>query len=182
MESSEKKSDVKGLVVSVLVGVITAVLIRTFLLGSYYVPTGSMIPTIKEGDYVLGELVSYHLRDPEPSEIITFTSPVDDKILIKRVIASAGQTIDIRDGEVWVDNVKLDEPYVHGQKTTAFTQQAPGVESIVYPYTIPDNMIWVMGDNRSNSGDSRYFGPVSRSAVLGRALGVFWPFDHMALW
>ena len=165
---------------AILVGVAIALLLRTFVLGFYYVPSGSMLNTIQEGDLVLGEKVSLCIADPEPGDVVTFDSPIDGETLIKRVIAVGGQTIDLRDGVVYVDGAPLEEPYVEGRPTESLSELA-GSENIQYPYTIPEGMVWVMGDNRTNSKDSRFFGPVSVDDVTSRAVLIYWPLWDVSL-
>ncbi|MDO4428123.1 MAG: signal peptidase I [Atopobiaceae bacterium] len=158
-----------------------SVLLRVFVVGAYYVPTGSMLETIQEGDLILGEKVSLAFRDPEPGDVVTFDSPATvGDTLVKRVIAVGGQTIDLVDGEVLVDGVDLDEPYVNGARTESLSDIAGSV-GISYPYTVPEGMVWVMGDNRTNSKDSRFFGPVSVDDVTSRAILIYWPLSDVGL-
>ena len=156
-------------------------LLRFFVIGVYYVPSGSMMDTIQIGDLVLGEKVSLSFRDPEPGDVVTFESPlVPSETLVKRVVAVEGQTVELVGGSVYVDGVRLDEPYVDGQPTYSESDydDAAGVD---YPYTVPDGMVWVMGDNRTNSKDSRYFGPVSVDDVTSRAILIYWPLSDARL-
>lgn len=178
--ASEKQSFGRWLAETILLVLLAVVLaqgIRTFLLESFVIPSGSMIPTIQLGDRVLGEKVTFRfVRKPERGEIVVFDNPQraqmpEIKFFIKRVIATEGQKVDIRDGAVFVDGEELQEPYVHGQKTL------PGTVST--PITIPDGQVWLMGDNRNNSGDSRFFGPVTVSAVRARAFWTYWPVGNM---
>ena len=149
--------------------------IKTFIVQPYIVPTGSMIPTIELKDRVLAEKISYRFREPEQGEIVVFENPDSSdpvaKILIKRVIAVGGQTVDLKDGKVYVDGEELSEPYVHGKVTD------PG--TVPLPIDIPPGYVWLMGDNRPNSGDSRFFGPQPTSAVDGRAFFTYWPPGRM---
>jgi signal peptidase I len=157
---------------ALMLGVVAV--LRTFLIEPFTIPSGSMIPTIQKGDSLYVEKVSTSGDDfvPEVGQVYTFTSPTDPtETLIKRVIAVQGQTIDLRDGDVYIDGVKLDEPYVHGQLTEAMNN----TKGITYPYTIPDGCFWAMGDNRGNSSDSRVFGPVQISSITGHAFYRYWP-------
>jgi len=155
----------------VVVAVLLAQGIKAFIVQPFVIPTGSMETTIMIGDRVLAEKITYHFREPEPGDVIVFNDPTArHPQLIKRIIAVGGQEIDIRDDHVYVDGELLDEPYVHGLPTT------PGTEPI--PLTVPDGYVWVMGDNRPNSGDSRFIGPQPVSAVLGRAFTIYWPIEH----
>ncbi len=145
---------------------------RAFAVQPYVVPTDSMVPTIQIRNRLLAEKVTYRfVHSPQPGEVVVFDNPDltnrREKFFIKRVIATQGQTVDIRDGKVWVDGVALDEPYVHGTVT------APG--SVRTPLTVPEGALWLMGDNRPDSGDSRFFGPQPVSHVRGRAIWTYWP-------
>ena len=152
-----------------------ALAIRTFVGSPYYVPSGSMLETIQEGDVLFGEKITYYLRDPEPGDVVTFKSPLDGETLIKRVIATGGQVVDLRDGVVYVDGEALDEDSYTLGKPTASLSDLAGSAGISYPYTVPEGCVWVMGDNRTNSKDSRYFGPVSVDDVTSRAALIYWP-------
>ncbi len=154
--------------------------LQTFVACPYNIPSGSMEDTIEIGDNVWSEKVSYYFRDIEPGDIVTFNDPeIPNRTLIKRVIATGGQTVDLLDGVVYVDGVALDEPYTQG-KPSAPLKTASGIE-ITYPYTVPAGDIWVMGDNRTNSADSRYFGPIDEASVSGRAVVIYWPLDHIGV-
>lgn len=153
---------------------------RTFIFQPYEIPSGSMQSTIMIGDMVVSEKISYYLRDPEPGDIVTFQDPeIPGRVLIKRCIATEGQTVNLVDGQVVVDGVALDEPYTHGLPSEPL-HPAFGVE-ISYPYTVPEGYLWVMGDNRTNSNDSRYFGAVDASTLTGRAMLVYWPLSDFGL-
>lgn len=146
---------------------------------AYGIPSGSMESTIMTGDRVCTEKVSYHFGTAQQGDIVTFEDPeIPGRTLVKRCIATEGQTIDLQDGVVFVDGIALSEPYTQGQPTNPLTRSIVDIE---FPYTIPDDHIWVMGDNRTNSQDSRYFGPIKNSSVYGRAFAVLWPLDHATL-
>lgn len=158
----------------VIVAVVVALFVKTYVVTPYVVPTGSMLETIQEGDMLLGECVTLHFDDPEQGDIVTFRSPLDGETLIKRVVAVGGQTIDLVDGEVYVDGERLDEPYTGGKPTYSLSEYVGSV-GIEYPYVVPEGTVWVMGDNRTDSRDSRYFGPVDVDDVTSRALFIYWP-------
>jgi len=164
----------------VIVAAIT-VLLRLFVFVPYEIPSGSMEETIMTGDMVFSEKVSYYFREPQRGDIVTFDDPeVEGRTLIKRVIAVGGQTVDLQNGKVVVDGVALDEPYTSGKESHPLSRTAAGVD-ITYPYTVPDGSIWVMGDNRTSSQDSRYFGAIPKNTVTGRAALVYWPFSDFGL-
>lgn len=143
--------------------------IKQFVVQPFVIPTGSMRPTILEQDYVLAEKLTYRFsREPQAGDIVVFDDPSGQHPqLIKRVIAVGGQTVDIRGDAVFVDGKQLDEPYTHGKPSE------PG--SVALPVTLEEDEVWLMGDNRTNSGDSRFFGPRPVSTVHGRAIWTYWP-------
>lgn len=153
----------------VLAAFVLAQGIKAFVVQPFVVPTGSMRPTIMENDRVLAEKITYRfVRKPQAGDVVVFDDPLGQHPqLIKRVIAVAGQTVDVKDGKVVVDGVPLNEPYTHGKTTT------PG--TVALPITIPEGSVWLMGDNRPNSGDSRFFGPRPVTTVRGKAFWTYWP-------
>lgn len=166
-----------SVIITIAVIILVSFLLRTFVFQAYEIPSGSMEDTIMTGDMVFSEKVSYYFGEPEYEDIVTFEDPqLPSRTLIKRVIATEGQTVDLRDGSVYVDGVRLDEPYTDGQPSYPL-RTASGVD-ITYPYTVPEGSIWVMGDNRGNSQDSRYFGAIPVDSVTGKAVFKYWPFDH----
>lgn len=179
-------------VASIALIVLIVVLLRTFIANPFVIPSGSMENTILEQDYILSEKVSYSIMNEKPQygDIITFDDPVERReaeksgnsnakvrTLIKRVIATEGQTVDLRDGCVYVDGEELDEPYTKGG-SEPLPEQAQGVE-VSFPYTVPAGDVWVMGDNRMQSADSRYFGAVPVSYISGKATWRYWPLNRI---
>lgn len=171
---------IKDFAVAIVVALVAAFVLRTFVIGVYQVPSGSMLETIQEGDLLIGEKVSLHFQGPQAGDVVTFDSPTQPgTTLIKRVIATGGQTIDLRDGIVYVDGEALDESSYTLGKATESLSDLTGSAGITYPYTVPEGYIFCMGDNRTNSLDSRYFGPVAVSSVSSKALFIYWPLNDV---
>lgn len=173
-----KKNSPLRLVIEILLIIVVAVGLATlftrFVMQPYEIPSGSMEQTIEIGDRVFSEKLSYVFGEPAQGDIITFEDPSDPKrVLIKRVIATGGQTVDLRDGAVYVDGVRLDEPYTQGKPSNDLNS------GIQYPYVVPEGYVWVMGDNRTNSADSRAFGAVNMEDITGRAVFRYWPLDRI---
>ncbi|WP_321971419.1 signal peptidase I [Paratractidigestivibacter sp.] len=169
------------LIVTVAIAIGVAFALRTFVFGVYVVPTGSMLDTIQKGDMLIGEKVTLHWQSPQVGDVVTFDSPTEPgTTLIKRVVAVGGQTIDLRDGKLYVDGVEQNEPYTEGKETASLSDYS-GSAGITYPYTVPEGYIFCMGDNRTNSLDSRYFGPVSVDAVSSKGLFIYWPLSDARL-
>ena len=156
-------------VLSVLVLVVLVVLLSWGLRTFVFKPTKSPPAPWRRPSCPVtwsSEKVTYYGSDPAPGDIVTFQDPDPEqggRILIKRVIAVGGQTVDLRDGRVYVDGVLQDEPYTRGEPSYPLTPYY-GL-TIEYPYTVPAGGLWVMGDNRTNSQDSRYFGAINESSV-----------------
>lgn len=163
----------------VLLVLVLSWLLREFIVQPYEIPSGSMEETIMIGDKLFSERITYYFNEIEPGDIVTFEDiEIPGRILIKRCVAVGGQTIDFIDGQVYIDGVAINEPYTQGKRTDPFDQMLVELE---YPYTIPEGSIWAMGDNRTNSKDSRYFGPVEIERITGKAWLTYWPFDHFGL-
>ena len=158
-------------VVIIAGALLVAFLVKTFLVQAFYIPSGSMLPTLQEQDRVLVNKLSYDLHDVHRGDIVVFESPQGEgqiKDLIKRVIALPGETIEARDGRVLVDGQPIDERYL-----------GPGITTgPLEPQTVPPDHYFVMGDNRGNSKDSRFFGPIPKSRIVGRAFVKVWPLNH----
>lgn len=162
---------------AVIVGaLVVALLIKTFLLQAFYIPSESMEPTLEVGDRVLVNKLSYDFHDVNRGDLVVFhrpeTDPSDDeaiKDLIKRVVGLPGETVESIDGHVYIDGQPLEEPYVPDGVTTTM----PG------PVTVPEGQVFVMGDNRENSSDSRVFGPISQDLIIGRAFLRVWPLSQI---
>lgn len=160
------------LVLMVALAFVLASGIRTFVVQPYVIPSGSMIPTIELWDRVVANKFIYFFTDPKPGEVVVLDDPTGAvDTLIKRVVAVGGQTIDLVDGAVVVDGVVLDEPYTYGKPTYP--------QTVDFPYEVPADHVWLMGDNRTDSQDSRYFGAVPEEMIRGRALFRFWPADRI---
>ena len=163
-----------ALVIIVCVVLGLSFLLRTFVYQAYAIPSGSMETTIMTNDMVFTEKISYRMHEPEAGDIVTFDDPADPaRTLIKRVIATEGQVVDLADGYVYVDGVRLTEPYTNALPSYPLSSR------ITYPYEVPDDMLWVMGDNRTNSSDSRAFGAIPVSSVTGKAVFTIWPLDRI---
>lgn len=158
---------------------LAALLVRRYVGEPYVVPSASMEPTLMVGDTFIGTRLDLATRPPEAGDVVTFDDPEDPgRTLVKRVVATSGQTVDIHDGALWVDGRRADYPNTQGV-TEPIAGHAPNVATDVsYPITLGEGQVFVMGDNREHSLDSRWFGPVDESAVSSRAWLRYWPWDR----
>ena len=175
--------------VIVLVAVLVALAVQAWLVKPYRIPSGSMLDTLRPGDRVLVNRMIYHLRDPHRGDVIVFHYPQDpDVVFIKRVVGVPGDLLEVRDGHLYVNGRKVAEPYVHRTRgradpTVAQATIAGGTMrdpwSLAEPYRVPVGSYFVMGDNRTDSDDSRGWGTVPRAAIVGEGLATYWPFSRL---
>ena len=177
-DTEEKASVGKELfqwVLVILGAVILAFLIDTFVIVNAQIPSGSMENTIMTGDRVFGNRLAYKFSDPKRFDIIIFKYPDDEsQLFIKRIIGLPGETVEIHDGNIYIngsdtplEDVDIKEP----------------MEGSFGPYTVPEGCYFVMGDNRNNSRDSRYWENtfVSEDEILGKAVFRYWPLNKLKL-
>ena len=177
----------------VIVGaLLVAFLIKTFLMQAYYIPSSSMTPALQVGDRVLVNKLSYEFGEVSRGDLVVFkrteANTGNKTDLIKRVIATEGEVLEISGGEIFItekggkDRKLLVEPYLaEGVITQGFAFEGLCPESEANTCLIPENFIFVMGDNRSGSRDSRYFGPVNTDDIVGRAFIRIWPLGSLKL-
>jgi len=157
---------VAEVVVIVAAAFVVAMLVQAFIVKPFTIHQVSMQPTLLEGDRILLNRLSYHFRDPENGDIVVFHSPITEgEDLVKRVVAVAGDRVEIKDGSLFVNGERRVEPYLLEQ----------GFRGELRETLVPEGMVFVMGDNRNNSGDSRYFGPIDKESIIGCAFCVYWP-------
>ncbi len=168
----------------VVLAVGAAMLIKTFVMQAFYIPTGSMQPTLEINDRVLVNKLSYRLHDVNRGDIVVFerlpheVGPDSTKDLIKRVIGLPGESIVIRDDRVYVNGSPLDEPYLPpGTRTVNTNSARPCTQE--RPCLVPPDSVWVMGDNRGSSQDSRVIGPIPTERIVGRAFVRVWPLSRL---
>ncbi len=177
-EASTRWQSLKANFLLMAIAVLLTLLVRFFVAESRFIPSESMEPTLWPGDRIVVEKITYRQRPPQAGDIVVFYTPPllermgygHDQALIKRVIATAGDTVAVHDGQVWVNDRPLTEPY---------TTEAP-----VYtmpPLTVPANALFVMGDNRNHSNDSHIWGFLPMENVIGRAIACYWPLSHARL-
>jgi len=166
--------------VIVAIALTVALLLRVFVVQSFYIPSGSMIPTLQVGDRILVNKLAYRLHGVGRGDIIVFRAPpkvastcdTTDQDLVKRVIGLPGETISDRDGTVYINNKVLPEPWLPKHAPNTYTATFP-------PVHIGPDTYFVMGDNRENSCDSRYWGSVNRSMIIGKVEVRIWPLGRI---
>lgn len=185
---------VRELVVLVVTAIVLAVGVKTFVAQAFYIPSGSMLPQLQVNDRIVVSKLAYRLHDPRRGDIVVFDSPTPQpeverslpgKVVrglgqalgvtppstdefVKRVIGLPGETVESRGGKVYVNGREVVEPYLPaGTSTSDFA-----------PVVVPENSVWVLGDNRANSADSRVFGAIRESTIVGRVVVRVWPFGE----
>ncbi|MDN5346623.1 MAG: signal peptidase [Clostridia bacterium] len=172
MGECKKSSTLVDILQSVTVAAILAFLIRTFLFTPFYIPSKSMEPTLYPNDRIIVNRLAYRWHEPERGDVIVFRYPLDpQRDYIKRIVALGGEEIEARGGHLYVNGRRLNEDYLpKGVVLEDFG-----------PVKVPEGSYFMMGDNRKYSADSRVWGALERKYILGKALLVFWPPDHIKL-
>jgi signal peptidase I len=166
--------------VIIAVAVLLAGLVRTFAFQTFWIPSASMVPTLAVYDRVLVQKAFFSWRDVREGEIVVFSHPPLDNCpgpqegdLVKRVIALPGQTIYSSGNSIYVNGRLLAEPYL-----PQYDPLGPAIASSQHPYRVPPGEFYVLGDNRSDSCDSRFWGPLKGSSIIGKVVLTFWHDGH----
>ena len=179
----------EGIIV-LAVALVVAVLLRTYVVQTFYIPTGSMEPTLNVGDRILVNKLSYHLHGIHRGDIVVFTRPPHEDCggpvvgdLVKRVIGLPGERVSVAGGYVDINGKRLNESWLPASRQGITGQGPPGnAANLAHPYKVPANEYFVMGDNRMDSCDSRYWGPVSRHLIVGKVELRVWPLSGLHLY
>jgi len=175
-----KKSVLREYTEAILVAVLLALLIRTYVVQAFKIPSGSMIPTLLVGDHILVNKFIYQFTDPKRGDVIVFKFPLDEsRDFIKRIIAVGGEDLYIKDQKIYISCRPpdaacrpIDDPWGKYEERFGVAQG----ESFG-PVHVPPGSYFVMGDNRNNSQDSRWWGFVKREKIKGRAFLIYWSWD-----
>ncbi|MCI5140700.1 MAG: signal peptidase I [Candidatus Electrothrix sp. ATG1] len=187
----KKKSAVREYTEAIIIALVLALFIRTFIVQAFKIPSGSMLQTLLIGDHILVSKFIYGIKNPfsgsvlmpikspQHTDIVVFKYPKNPKLdYIKRVIAIAGDTVEIKNKNVYINGIAIDEASY--KKITDKDNILPASASPrdnFGPVTVPDGSIFVMGDNRDNSYDSRFWGFVDLKEVRGKAFIIYWSWD-----
>jgi len=184
-----KKSAIRENIEAIVIALLLALFIRTFIIQAFKIPSGSMLPTLQIGDYLLVNKFIYGIKvpftgttlipisDPKPNDIVVFEFPKDpDLDYIKRVIAVAGDIVEIRNKKIIINGKPFTD--LHGVfKDPAIHPAALDPRDNFGPVTVPAGKIFTMGDNRDNSSDGRFWGFVDLKAIRGKAWIIYWSWD-----
>ncbi len=190
-----KKSKTREYIESIIVAALIALVVRSFVIQAYKIPSGSMEPTLLVGDHLLVNRMSYVVKmpftdsvllttgKPQRGDIIVFRYPEDpSKDYIKRVIATGGEKVEIRNKVIYINGKRLQDPWGHFRPDPGARSFTPFVDKDnVPPVVVPKDNYFVMGDNRDNSLDSRYWGYVDKKHLVGKALIIYFSWDNNAM-
>jgi len=167
---SGEKSELREILESVIIAIILALIIRAFIVEAFYIPSESMTPTLQVGDRILVNKFLYRFRDVQRKDLIVFKYPVDpQRDFIKRVIGLGGDEVEIISGDVFINGSPIEEDYLGGN-----------AHGYYGPEKVPEDHYFVLGDNRNNSEDSRYWGFVPEDNIVGEAFVVYWPLNRLS--
>jgi signal peptidase I len=180
-QKKRQKTKTREYIEVIVISVILALFVRTFVVQAFRIPSGSMEDTLLVGDFLLVSKFLYWFTDPKPGDIIVFKYPLDpSRDFIKRCVAVEGQTVEIRDKQLLVDGRRIALP--HWGKHVDPRTYPPGTNARDYfgPVKVPPGHVFVMGDNRDNSRDSRYWGFLNKKLIKGRAFILYWSWQREA--
>lgn len=185
----KQKSVFREYAEAIIIAIALALFIRTFVIQAFKIPSGSMLPTLQIGDHLLVNKFIYGVRmpftgttlipfkEPKRGDIIVFRYPKDRSTdYIKRVIGLPGDEVSIRDKRVFINGEKLDDPYGHFSTPNIMPGSITPKDNFG-PVKVPEGKYFVMGDNRDNSLDSRFWGFVDDTDILGKAMIIYWSWD-----
>ena len=197
MEAQERvksKSTFREYAEAIGMALLLALFIRTFIVQAFKIPSGSMIPTLQIGDHILVNKLAYGIRVPlyghylmdfgkvQRGDVIVFIFPEDrSKDFIKRVVAVAGDTVEIRGKKISINGKQVDDPHAHFEGDDP-QNVLPASRDDFGPTRVPENQLFVMGDNRDRSYDSRFWGFVNLDDVRGKAFLIYWSWDGGDRW
>jgi signal peptidase I len=186
----KKKGAVREWGEAIVIAILLALFIRTFVIQAFKIPSGSMEPTLLVGDHIFVNKFIYGIKipflrktlipikDPERGDIIVFIYPkTEDKDYIKRVIGLPGEDIEINGRDITIDGILFNDPYGEYGNSLEI-RHTPGKDCPFCSVTVPDGHYFVMGDNRDNSQDSRYWGFVPVDFIKGKAFIIYWSWPH----
>jgi signal peptidase I len=176
----------REILVVVVVALGVALLLRVFVVQTFFIPSGSMEPTLQIGDRILVNKLSYHLHGVDRGDIVVFSRPPAENCggaevndLVKRVIGLPGESISLSHGHVLINGKLLHETWLPTSVQGVTLPGPPGTPyNLAKPYRIPANHYFMMGDNRTESCDSRYWGPIPKSLIVGKVDVRVWPITH----
>ncbi|MDS1029927.1 signal peptidase I [Bacillota bacterium LX-D] len=171
-QNNKKRSTLFEFLESVVIAVILAFVIRMFLFQPFYIPSGSMEPTLQVNDRIIVNKLTYRFSEPKRGDIIVFKFPLDpSRDYIKRLIGLPGETLEIKNSVIYINNKPIKESYL-----------PPNLHFADFPpVKIPKNAYFMMGDNRNNSQDSRYWGTLQKNLIIGKAQLIYWPLNRLKL-
>ncbi len=174
-EKPKKKKD--GFFDSLVVAVVIALFIKTFLIQTYTIPSGSMLDTLLIGDYIIVNRLAYKFGDPERGDVMVFEYPLEPaKSFIKRVIGVPGDRVTIRDKQVFINGEPYNEDYKQIKDDAYFPSELTSRDNID-EFTVPEGKYFMMGDNRDASYDGRFWGFISKDMIKGKALLIYWSLE-----
>ena len=194
VKPERKKSIVREYAESIIIAILLALLIRAFVIQAFKIPSGSMKPTLLVGDHILVNKFIYGIKlrvpftalnytlipisSPKRNDVVVFIFPKEtNKDFIKRVIGLPGDTVQIKNKQVYINNQPMDDPHgTHSDQRIIPEMEQP--RDNTGPLVVPPGMIFVMGDNRDESYDSRFWGFVDQKLILGQAFIIYWSWDR----
>jgi len=170
---TDKKNSALGeLLQSLIIAILLATVIRLFVMSPFFIPSPSMVPTLQIGDRIIVSKMAYYFHPPQRGDVMVFKYPVDpSKDYVKRLIAVGGEVIALKNSKLYINGYEVPENYL-----------PPGLRFSDYgPVRVPQGKYFMLGDNRNNSSDSRFWSFLPENLIIGKAVFVYWPLDRIGL-
>ncbi|EST10282.1 signal peptidase I [Sporolactobacillus laevolacticus] len=183
MSQKKKRSETFAWFRAIALSVLIVIIVRTFILGNYIVDGPSMEPTLYNGDRLIVNKINYKLSQPKRFDVVIFHATKTDDY-VKRVIGLPGDTIRYSNDQLYVNGKPVNEPFLKEKKNSMLAGQLTWdftLKELTGKERVPKGMLWVMGDNRQNSTDSRVFHFVSERKVVGKVDLRYWPYNHFGI-
>jgi signal peptidase I len=180
MVQRRKKSKLREYAEVIIISVLLALVVRTYIVQAFRIPSGSMEDTLLVGDFLLVSKFIYRFADPKPGDVIVFKYPLDrSRDFIKRCVAVEGQTIQIKDKVIYIDGRRVPNPETSKFVDPNIYPASLNSRDNFGPVQVPTGHVFVLGDNRDNSRDSRYWGFLDERLIKGKALTLYWSWERL---
>ena len=175
----ERKSNFRQSIQIIVLALIIGFVLRAFVVSAYKIPSGSMEDNLLSGDFVLVDKITNHFRDPGPGDVVVFQYPLNpNKTFIKRCIATEGQTVQIKDKVLYIDGKLFKNREWENYTDPTIIPQDFSTRDNFGPYQVPMGQIFVLGDNRDKSKDSRFWGFLDKTYIIGNPVMIYWSWQQ----
>lgn len=171
-QTGKRKSALWELLQSVIIAILLATVIRLLIMSPFFIPSPSMVPALQVGDRIIVSKVAYYFHEPQHGDIVVFKYPLNPKKdYVKRLIAVEGDVVELKDSNLYINGAEVPENYL--PSNLRFSDFGP--------LQVPPGKYFMLGDNRNNSADSRFWGFLPHNMIIGKTVFIYWPLNRIGL-